>query len=211
MLNPNSNPFESLDGTKGYTVINRTPYDDFEAALLQQTQPSAVKQVKKLFEHEFRASQEMNNPGISGGSCWWTFTEPPFLRNRNACMPYLIAFTTKISVVPPIPVSQNTPIYLQIPTDPPSKHMERNPAFSILGSSEPFEEISSFLFINVSSHAKDTDNIVTYCHTRTDIEAVTKAVDFHSLREARKIDPKLREFSNRPTSIQLKMPYFDNL
>ncbi|VUZ42733.1 unnamed protein product [Hymenolepis diminuta] len=42
------------------------------------------------------------------------------------------------------------------------------------------------------------------CFSRTDIEAVTKVVDFHSLSEAQKTDSELHEFRNRTIPLQLK-------
>ncbi|VUZ53302.1 unnamed protein product, partial [Hymenolepis diminuta] len=59
-------------------------------------------------------------------------------------------------------------------------------------------------FINDIRHVKSSDNIVADCLSRTDVEAVTEAVDFHSLSEAQKTDTELQEFRNRPTSLHLK-------
>ncbi|VDL58175.1 unnamed protein product [Hymenolepis diminuta] len=59
-------------------------------------------------------------------------------------------------------------------------------------------------FNNNIRHVKELDNIVADCLSRTDVEAVTKAVDFHSFSEVQKTDSELQEFRNRPTSLQLK-------
>ncbi|VUZ44982.1 unnamed protein product [Hymenolepis diminuta] len=59
-------------------------------------------------------------------------------------------------------------------------------------------------FTNDIRHVKGSDNIVADCLSRTDVAAVTKAVDFHALSQAQKTDTELQEFRNRPTSIQLK-------
>ncbi|VDL63934.1 unnamed protein product [Hymenolepis diminuta] len=45
---------------------------------------------------------------------------------------------------------------------------------------------------------------VVDCLSRTNVKAVTKAVDFHSISEAEKTDSEIQEFRNRPTSLQLK-------
>ncbi|VDL64552.1 unnamed protein product, partial [Hymenolepis diminuta] len=59
-------------------------------------------------------------------------------------------------------------------------------------------------FTNDIRHVKGSDNIVADCLSRTDVEAVTKAVDFHSLSEAQKTDSELQKFRNHPTSLQLR-------
>ncbi|VDL19324.1 unnamed protein product [Hymenolepis diminuta] len=51
-------------------------------------------------------------------------------------------------------------------------------------------------FTNGIRHVKGSDNIDADCLSRTDVEAVTKAVHFHSFSGAQKTDSELQEFRN---------------
>ncbi|VUZ40635.1 unnamed protein product [Hymenolepis diminuta] len=59
-------------------------------------------------------------------------------------------------------------------------------------------------FTDNIKHFKGYDNIGANCLSRTNVAAVTKAVDFHSFSEAQKTDSELQEFRNRLTTLQLK-------
>ncbi|VDL59796.1 unnamed protein product [Hymenolepis diminuta] len=59
-------------------------------------------------------------------------------------------------------------------------------------------------FSNNIRHVKGSDIIVADCLSRTDVEAVTKGVDFPSISKAQNTDSELQEFRNHPNSLQLK-------